>query len=204
MRKALITPSPIYTFLSYCNASTLKKEILDCGAGGSRPPLAVFFKHRYKTYGVDLSEKQVDLAAQFSRNHNMDLDIVLGDMRDLPFKDSAMSFVYSYGSICHMTKKDVTLAMGEIERVLKSKGLCYMNFLSIEDDKFGHGQELGPGESLCKDEESSGLHSFYKEGEPDAYFRNFRILQTERRRTKRYKEMRESIWGELDYIAQKL
>jgi ubiquinone/menaquinone biosynthesis C-methylase UbiE len=203
MKSAIIAPGPIYTFLSYCNATTLEREVLDCGAGGAAPPLAAFAEHGYQTHGIDISRQQLKRASRFSTNHGMDLDLTLGDMRDLPFGDSSLSFVYSYGSICHMTKREVGVTMGEIERVLKRGGLCYVSFLSVEDGRYGQGPQLGSGEYAYDDGDHKGLHCYYVEGEPDDYFRNFTRLRTERRRTERWKDRRKSIWGELDYIARK-
>ena len=131
MKGSMIAPGPIYTFLSYCNDSPLEKEVLDCGAGGRKPPLAVFFGNGFKTYGVDISPEQIASAQEFARQHRMDLDIRRADMRKLPFDDESMSFVYSHDSICHMTKADVTVAMDEIHRVLRRDGLGYVNFLSV-------------------------------------------------------------------------
>jgi len=34
--------TPLFDFLNECNKSTLEKKILDCGAGGGAPPLAIF------------------------------------------------------------------------------------------------------------------------------------------------------------------
>jgi hypothetical protein len=41
--------TPLYEFLRQCNASPLAKKILDCGAGGARPPLSLFHHHGYET-----------------------------------------------------------------------------------------------------------------------------------------------------------
>ncbi|MGC1120504.1 MAG: hypothetical protein WBA22_05365 [Candidatus Methanofastidiosia archaeon] len=50
---------PLYAFLRECNASSLEKEVLDCGAGGERPPLALFYEYGYKTLGIDTSDEQI-------------------------------------------------------------------------------------------------------------------------------------------------
>ena len=104
----------------------LPKEVLDCGAGGAFPPLAVFREHGYETHGIEISPEQLELARGFCRNHGLALDLSLGDMRRLPYRDGTMSFIYSYNSICHMTKRDVGGTMGEIGRVLRPRGLCYV------------------------------------------------------------------------------
>ena len=36
--------TPLYKFLRLCNASPLAEEVLDCGAGGSNPPLSLFYQ----------------------------------------------------------------------------------------------------------------------------------------------------------------
>jgi ubiquinone/menaquinone biosynthesis C-methylase UbiE len=197
MKTAIIAPAPLYTFLSYCNDSPLDKEILDCGAGGAEPPLALFFEYGYRTHGIDISEKQLDRAQQFCKDHCMELDISLGDMRDLPFADESMSFVYSYSSICHMTKKDVAIAMQEIARVLKAGGLCFVSFCSAEGDP------RGPGEYAYEDEGETGIHSLYGDTEPDAYFSDFSYLRKEKRRVERFTEQGKHDWAEIDYIVKK-
>ena len=197
MKTAIIAPAPLYTFLSCCNDSPLDKEILDCGAGGAEPPLALFFEYGYRTHGIDISEKQLEKAQQFCKDHRMELDISLGDMRDLPFADESMSFVYSYSSICHMTKKDVIIAMQEITRVLKAGGLCFVSFCSAK------GEARGPGEYAYEDEGETGVHSLYGDTEPDAYFGNFTYLRKERRRVERSTEQGKHDWAEIDYIVKK-
>jgi len=69
-------------------------------------------------------------------------------MRTLPFEDASISFAFSYTTIFHMPKDDVACSMGEIERVLKPDGLCFVNFLSVESDSFGRGEQVGKGALL--------------------------------------------------------
>jgi ubiquinone/menaquinone biosynthesis C-methylase UbiE len=56
-----------------------------------------------------------------------------GDMRRIPFPNERFSFVYSYNAIDFMTKPDIAVSMREITSVLKSGGLCYVNFLPVDD-----------------------------------------------------------------------
>lgn len=198
MKTTIIAPGPLYTFLSYCNESPMEKEILDCGAGGSKPPLALFFEYGYRTHGIDISQKELEKARQFCRDHSMELDISLADMRQIPFADESMSFVYSYSSICHMTKNDVAVAMKEITRVLKRGGLCYVSLCSAE------GEPDGPGEYPYEHEGETGVHSLYGDTEADRYFREFTLLRKVRRRVECFGERHEHGWAEIEYIAKKL
>ncbi len=204
MNAKVIAPGPLYTFLSYCNESPLEKEVLDCGAGGECPPLALFAEHGYRTHGVDISDKQLALARRFCKEHAIDLDLILADMRDLPFNDGSMSFVYSHNSICHMTKQEVSVAMQQITRVLKKGGLCFVNFLSVEDGRFGEGQQLGPGEFTCEEDGETYLHCFFEDNEPDQYFRCFELLRRENRRAECFTGKGAHVCGDIGYIARKL
>jgi ubiquinone/menaquinone biosynthesis C-methylase UbiE len=85
----------LYKFLSYCNQSDLEKIVLDCGAGGNCPPLALFSEFGYKTYGIEVSDSQIEKARTFSKEHNVELNISKGDITSLTFEDESISFIYS-------------------------------------------------------------------------------------------------------------
>ncbi|MHA2233005.1 MAG: class I SAM-dependent methyltransferase [Candidatus Hodarchaeales archaeon] len=151
----------LYGFLKVCNTSPLEKEILDCGAGGQNPPLALFYEYGYKTHGIDISK---------------------GDIRNIPFEDESLSFVYSINTIGHHTKADIAIAMKEIERILKPKGLSYVNFGSIDRPMPGIGREIRKGEWMkVRDDGSESYHSYYEDDEPDSYFDSFEIIRKEKR-----------------------
>ena len=203
MSARIIAPAPLYTFLSYCNESLLEREVLDCGAGGECPPLALFADHGYRTHGVDISDKQLARARQFCKEHSIDLDLIRADMCDLPFDDESMSFVYSYDSICHMTKEEVAVAMQEITRVLRKGGLCFVNFLSVDDGRFGEGHQQALGEFTCEDDGETFLHCFFEDHEPEQYFRRFELLRREKRRFERFTDQGTHICADIGYIARK-
>lgn len=178
---------PLYAFLRECSASSLEKEVLDCGAGGERPPLALFYEYGYKTYGIDISDEQVALAENFCRETNMKLNIVKGDILNIPFDSNSVNFVYSLNTLCHLSKKDTVLAVKEMKRVLKPQGLCCVNFSSVHDCYFGRGVEVGKGEFIQEEDWYPGIvkegHilSYYEDDEPDTYFCDVEIIRKEKR-----------------------
>ena len=93
MEKTFIGPAPLYRFLHYCRQSSLEKTVLDCGAGGAEPPLAMFYHRGYETHGVDISNRQLAKTREFCRIHNLDLGILKADMRDLPFADALHEYL---------------------------------------------------------------------------------------------------------------
>jgi SAM-dependent methyltransferase len=203
MRDRITVQAPLYTFLSYCNDSELGKVVLDCGAGGATPPLALFHEQGYKTFGVDISAAQVRLARKFCQEHAVDLGIVRGDMRNLPFASGSMSFVYSIDSICHMTKNEVSRSVSEVVRVMREDGLCFISFLSVDDDRCGRGTRLGTGEFFSVERGEQMLHSFYEDTEPAPYFSTLTLIRREKRRIERFRSGRSHGWAAIDYIARK-
>ena len=203
MKTEIIASAPIYTFLSFCIDSPLDKEVLDCGAGGSSPPLALFSEFGFRTHGIDISVKQLEKAQKFCSDTGMDLDIAKGDMRDLPFESESMSFVYSYASICHMTKSDVGVAMQEISRVLKHEGLCFVSFCATPDRCLCGIKPEEPGEYPNQADGETGVHSIFGDTEPERYFQVFTFLQKEKRQIEHFGEQRENGWAELLYFAKK-
>ncbi len=186
--------TPLYKFLRCCNNSSLDKTILDCGAGGDDPPLQLFYEYGYKTFGVEVAEDPLEQAKLFCKKSGMKLNILKGDMRHLSFRSASFSFVYSFNAIFFMTKKDVAVSMKEIERVLKPRGLCFVNFVSVDEP------DKGP---FCKPFLGSPRFSQHKDNEPDKYFRNFETIHKEKRVIDKKTNGKRSRQAYIDYIAQK-
>jgi len=178
--RRVVWATPLYKFLRHCNSSPLEKRVLDCGAGGADPPLQIFLECGYRTYGIEISQDPMNKTKSFCIEHGIKLNMLKGDMRKIPFKDEAFSFVYSYNTLPLMSKKDVETAISEIERVMEPNGLCFVNFVSVDDE--------APADSC------------YEDDEPDMYFANFEIIHKEKRTILIGKEQKQAY---IDYIAKK-
>jgi ubiquinone/menaquinone biosynthesis C-methylase UbiE len=187
--------TPLYEFLRCCNDSPLAKTVLDCGAGGDDPPLQLFYEHGYDTFGVEVAENPFQQAKLFCKESGMMLNILKGDMRHLSFRSASFSFVYSFNAIFFMTKKDVAISMKEIERVLKPRGLCFVNFVSVDEP------DQGP---FCKPFLGNRRFSQHEDNEPDKYFRNFEIIRKEKRIIDKKTDGKRSIQAYIDYIAKRI
>lgn len=188
-------------FIEHCNASSLEKILLDCGAGipGEKvPPLVYFHQQGFETHGIDISARNIAAAEEQARKLGIDLRISPGDMRKIPFENASMSFVYSYNTIFHMSKADMAAAMGEIKRVLKPGGLCFVNFFSVEHSSFGKGEEIGDREFLYDEDGEPMSHSFLEDHEADALFEGMEVVYREKRR-----DLGTVKRTFLDYIAKK-
>jgi SAM-dependent methyltransferase len=196
----IIWATPLYEFLRRCNASPLAKEVLDCGAGGSNPPLSLFYQYGYKTFGIEIAEEALTESQSFCAKNDMALNIICGDMRSIPFPSERFSFVYSYNAIDFMTKPDIAVSMREIARVLKSNGLCYVNFLSVDDAE--------SWEPFCETASAKGLlksegFAHFEDNEADEYFEVFEIVRKEKRLVEKLWEGRRLKQADIEYIARK-
>jgi SAM-dependent methyltransferase len=202
--KIIYGQAQLYKFLSYCNNSELEKTVLDCGAGGSCPPLGIFQEYGYKTFGIELDDGQINRAKEFERINGVDLNIQKGDMRHLPFVDNSISFVYSYNSIFHMRKHDIAISISELRRVLKFGGLCFVNFLTVNDFRCGTGENLGNNEYGQYEDDDKVIHSYFDILEGDKYLEGMDIIHKENRIVERIYEGQMIRQGFIDYIARKI
>ena len=204
----LIWPSYMYKFLNIIEKVPLEKKILDCGAGGPRPPLALFSQYGYETHGIDISASAISSALKFSEEHQLNLNIIEGDMRKIPYDDESFSFVFSQNSICHLTRKDTEKAIGEITRVLRPGGYCFIDFVSAESSYCGAeslGRETGPGEYQYIDEDGETvLHCFHSDGEPDRYFSGLKIVRRYKIISENLSRSSVDIDVRMEYYATKL
>jgi len=198
----IIWATPLYEFLRQCNESPLRKVVLDCGAGSSAdraPPLYLFYQHGFKTYGLEIAEDALANAHAFCQKHRIPLNIFRGDMRKIPFANEYFSSVYSYNAIFFMTKPDIAIAMQEIERVLKPRGLCYVNFLSVDDPDRRPFYKSGFAARLLR----SKHFSHFKDNEADKYFSDFMILRKEKKLIEKLYKDDVIKKAYIEYIARK-
>jgi SAM-dependent methyltransferase len=201
--KTIFRQTQLYKFLQYCEEYGTEKIILDCGAGGNCPPLALFGENGYETFGIEIDEGQLDKAIMFAKDKGIVLNIMKGDMREIPFEDESFGCVYSYGAIFHMKKAGICRAIDEIKRVLKPGGLCFVNFLSVNDFRYKTGKKIGEGEYLQEEEGETVIHSYYQLDEGNKHFEDMEFVYKENRVLDRIYKGHKIRQGYIDYIARK-
>lgn len=204
--KPIFTQNQLFTFLLYCNGQGLVKNILDCGAGGILPPLALFKEHGYETVGIDISDSAIEHAKRFESEIDMELNITKGDMKNLSFKDNSFSYCYSYNTIFHMSKDDIKKSLEEMKRVLVPGGLMFVNFVSTADERCGIGEKVGAGEYYEIENGEKVLHSYFEENEGEELFQQLglkRIYKEIRKRTGPKRGGGFVTLGYVDYIVEK-
>ncbi|MHA1884655.1 MAG: class I SAM-dependent methyltransferase [Promethearchaeota archaeon] len=196
-------PSSLYNFLRFTESNSIKKRILDCGAGGPNPKLAFFYENGFESYGIDISDDQIKETEEYCEKNKMKLNIIKADMREIPFESEFFGYVYSYLSMVHLSKVDTKIAINEMFRVLTTGGLCYLNFLSIDDIHFNKTNESLQGEIITEERDQEWIHSYFEDDEPDEFFTNFEILYKEKRTIVKGKYFNTGRTCILDYIVRK-
>ena len=92
-------------------------------------------------------------------------------MRNLDFPDESFTTVFSYNTIGHLSKKDTAVAMREMLRVLRPGGYIFVNFISVDDFRYGLGEEVAPNEFV-----HHALHSLFEDEEPEVFFEGTEII----------------------------
>lgn len=117
------------TFIEVNGQYLNRKKLLEIGCGTGRIS-KIFASTTYNVTGLDISEKMVELARKKAKEEQWTFTGVVGDARNLPFKDNEFDIVYAVhvlelikdwkqvikeGLRCSLAKRFVTI---DVERVL--------------------------------------------------------------------------------------
>jgi len=127
-------------------------KILDIGCGFGKD-YHFFKQERYDYVGVDFSE---GLLAE-ARALNPEGQFVLGDMKDLPFKDKSFDGFWAVASLLHIPKQDIRKVLRGIRAKMKNGAV---GMIVIKE---GEGEMVDPGDSWSK----GGAPRFF------AYYRKY-------------------------------
>ena len=95
--------------------------LLDIGCSWGRWTVSAA-RQGYRAIGMDPSLGAVMAARRVAHNLNVDTVFVVGDGRNLPFRDGVFDRAFSYSVIQHLCIADATRAIGEVGRILSPGG----------------------------------------------------------------------------------
>lgn len=195
----------IYKLLNLVQISNTSNNIrvLDCGAGGNMPSLALFEDCGYSCDGIDISDTQIELANNYLKKNDLSTRIQYGDMRKLDYDDEYYDCIYSYNTIFHMKKHEIINTIEQMKRILKPGGILFINLLSIDDFRCGEGLSVGENEYLQMEDGIQVIHSYFKHSEADNYFSDMTLLSKETRIWERTIGGKLIKQGYIDYILKK-
>ena len=108
-----------------------KINFLDLGCGLGRHTI-LFGLNGFNVSAFDISENSVQRTSEWARELNLNIDIKLGDMLNIPFPDNSMDCVLCMNVISHTDTPGVYQIANELKRVLKQNGECYLTLASKE------------------------------------------------------------------------
>ena len=189
MAPVILNPSaaPVYRFLAVL-ASRLDagevlagRTILECGAGGRRPPLAMFAQYGLIAHGVDIDDEQLARARQFCRDNGIPVELRKADMRELPYDDATFDYAYEHFSLCHLSPTDSARALSEMRRVLKPGGLAFFGFLSKDSWPLSsYGVERSPGVYCTLEDGEEACHTLLDDRQANALVASWDILRNDK------------------------
>lgn len=112
--------------------------ILDIGCGAGLPIDQYFIDHGHKVIGIDISEKQIDLA----KNNIPQGEFFVKDMSDLKAGEYSVDAVVSFYAIFHIPRKEHEDLFKKINSFLPEGGLLLVTmgageYEGLEDNFFG-------------------------------------------------------------------
>lgn len=96
----------------------------------------------------DISDKAVETTKKKATKLGYQIDTVTCDMRELPFKDETFDAVLCIWTSGHGMLEDMKRHAAEMLRVVKSKGIIFVDYPSLEDENYGVGIEIEPNTFL--------------------------------------------------------
>lgn len=99
-------------------------KILDLGCGAGRTTINLFKNGFTNIIGLDIADKLIDFAKDYSNNHNLNIDFVVGDATKLKYEDNSFDVViFSFnGMQCIPGSENRRNVLKEVYRVLKPGG----------------------------------------------------------------------------------
>ena len=105
------------------------KTLLDYGCGLGRHS-AYFARQGFAVAAFDLSADGTDYLRAWAQRENLNIDVRVADMLDLPYADCGFDCLLAYHVISHSDNAGVRRQMAEIRRVLRPGGEAYVTFCS--------------------------------------------------------------------------
>lgn len=105
-------------------------KILDLGCGAGRDS-EFFHKQKCNVVGVDLAEEFITL----NKEHFPQIEFKKMNILKLDFKENEFDGIWACASLLHLEKSDITQALKEAYRVLKSEGVFYLSLKKTLKDK---------------------------------------------------------------------
>jgi SAM-dependent methyltransferase len=120
----------------------VRSRVLELGCGNGKT-LTAMIQRGWDVTAMDFASRAVTLSKRLVRGafHG---DVMVADARCLPFKNTSFDAVFALHVIGHMHKVDRVRIISELPHILKPGGTLFFSDFSINDFRFGKGNETEP------------------------------------------------------------
>lgn len=156
-----------------------KQNFLDLGCGLGRHTIQ-FAKAGFRTFGFDLSQDSIKKTEEYAKEAGVEVELKVGDMLELPYKDNSFDCVYCRNVISHTDTKGMKQIAAELKRILKNDGECYLTLGSKQS--WGYQQNWPVVDENAKirveDGPENGIPHFYADYDlVTELFKDFEIVK---------------------------
>ena len=120
----------------------VRSRVLEIGCGNGKT-LTAMIQRRWDVTAIDFASRAVTLSKRlvWGASHG---DVMVADARYLPFRNNSFDAVFALHVIGHMHKVDRVRIISELPHILKPGGTIFFSDFSINDFRFGKGNETEP------------------------------------------------------------
>lgn len=158
-----------------------KGRLLDAGCGGGKYSLPLKMKG-FDVVAVDVSLNALKVASKRSAARKLEIDFTAANVYSLPLKDASFDVIWCYGVLQHLLLDEREYAIGEFGRLLRKKGLLFIEVLGEEDMRYG-GKEVEHGTFTRK---NGIVYHYFNKNELEGLLKGFSCTIFESRKEKQF------------------
>ncbi|HEY9207048.1 MAG TPA: class I SAM-dependent methyltransferase [Candidatus Methanoperedens sp.] len=158
-----------------------KGRLLDAGCGSGKYALPLRMRG-FDVVGIDVSLNALKMAAERSASNRLDIEFLAANIYQMPFRDAYFDIIWCYGVLQHLLLKERQLAINEFQRILKNRGLLFIEVLGEDDMRYG-GAEV---EHNTFSRKKGIIYHYFNKNELEELLNDFSYRIIESRREKRF------------------